>query len=100
MYFTLIAEILLALLAVFGLYVLIRILFFSHSIGVAATVAVEIGADLPLEEIPELLDRAADAAFLCGARRMIALVDESRSQEEPLLTALRTYVQEIYFVNI
>lgn len=99
MYIKLIAEILLAFFAVFGLYALIRLFVTSRLLPTEISVAVEIGAETELFQLPLLLSAAGECAFL-GGRRVIALVDRSLAGEEVLLRVLRERGVQIFFVEL
>ncbi|MBQ8356320.1 MAG: hypothetical protein IJX39_00770 [Clostridia bacterium] len=100
LYIQLIAEILLAVLAVFGLYAIIRLFVTSRLSPARMGVVVEIGRDTAAEDIPLLLDRVRDGMFLCGTGRIIALVDPELAENEALLDALRAGGAGFYFVKL
>ncbi|MBO5327108.1 MAG: hypothetical protein J6A84_03190 [Clostridia bacterium] len=100
MYIELIAEILLALLAVFGLYAMIRLFVTSRLLPTRMGLAIEIRAGTEARDIPFLLDRVRDALFLCGARRIVALVDDSHAENTALLEQLRDANVKYYFVKL
>lgn len=99
MYIKLIAEIVLAFFAVFGLYALIRLFVTSRLLPTEVSVAVEIGMGTEPSQLPLLLSSAAECAFL-GSRRLIALVDRSLEGEEILLRVLRERGVRIFFVEL
>lgn len=99
MYMELIAEILLALFAVFGFYVLIRLFVISHLSVSNMCAAVEIGKDIELEDIPMLIGRVRDRMFLCATGRIIALVDASLAKNGEIVQCLRESGAECYFVQ-
>ena len=100
MYMDLIAEILLAVLAVFGFYALIRIFVTSRLLPAKTGVTVEIRKGTEPEDVPLLLDRVRDGTFLCSLGRIVALVDAELSEDEALLEALRREGAEWYFVQL
>lgn len=100
MYMNLIAEILLAVLAVFGFYALLRIFVVSHLLPTQTGVTVEIRKGTEPEDVPLLLDRVRDGIFLCSFGRIVALVDAELSEDEALLEALRREGAECYFVQL
>lgn len=97
MYTKLIAEILLAFFAVFGLYALIRLFVTSRCLPREIGAAVEIRQGMDMSELPLLLRSVADCAFLCGGR-FWALVDASLAGDAPLLRVLREQGARICFV--
>ena len=100
MYIELIAEILLAVLAVFGLYAIIRLFVTSRLLPMRTGIMIEIREGTTAEDIPLLLDRVRDALFLCGARRIVALVDDSHAENTALLEQLRDANVKYYFVKL
>ena len=100
MYIELIAEILLAVLAVFGLYAIIRLFVTSRLLPPRAGFLIEIREGTMAQDVPLLLDRIRDALFLCGTGRIVALVDPSRKEDTALLDALREGGVTFYFVKL
>ena len=100
MYIELIAEILVATLAVFGLYTVLRVFVTSHLLPLRAGAVIEIRAQIQPQEISLLLDRVRDHLFFCGMRRIVALVDDSLMEDAALLDALRARNVKIYFVKL
>ena len=100
MYIELIAEILVAGLAVFGFYTIIRLFVISHLMPPRAGVVIEIREGTAAQDIPQLLDSARDHLFFCGTRRMVALVDSSLGQDEALLDVLRDANVKFYVVSL
>ena len=100
MYIELIAEILLALLAVFGLYSAIRLFLTSRLLPLRAGFLIEIREGTTAQDIPLLLDRVRDALFLCGTGRIVALVDLALTENAALLEALREEGVAFYFVKL
>ena len=100
MYIELIAEILLAVLAVFGLYAIIRLFVTSRLLPTRAGFLVEIREGMTAQDIPLLLDRVRDALFLCGTGRIVALVDPALIENTALLDALREEGVTFYFVKL
>ncbi len=99
MYITLIAEILLAFFAVFGLYAAIRLFVTSRPCPGQSGLAVEIRQGTTVAELPLLMDRAAERMLLCGTRRIWALVDGRLAEDAALLNALREWGAQIRFVT-
>ncbi len=99
MYIELIAEILLALFAVFGFYAMIRIFVVSRLLPAKTGIAVEIPKGTEPDDVPFLLDRVRDGVFLCACGRMVALVDAEMAADAPLLEALRREDVELYFIQ-
>ena len=99
MYFGLIAEILLAVLAVFGLYTLMRawvtFCLLPEEIGAFVRITADIGA----EEVPLLLARARDAVPFGASRRLAALVDAASAQNEAILSILQAEGVTLYVVE-
>lgn len=100
MYIELIAEILLAMLAVFGLYAIIRLFVTSRLLPTRAGFLIEIREGTLAEDIPLLVDRTKDAFFLCGTGRIVALVDVAHKEDTALLDALRNEGVTFYFVKL
>ena len=100
MYIELIAEILLAVLAVFGLYAIIRLFVTSRLLPARAGFLIEIREGTVAQDIPLLLDRVKDALFLCGTGRIVALVDVALTENAALLDALREQGVVFYFVKL
>ena len=98
--FTMITCILLAVLAVFGLYAIIRLFVTSRLLPTRAGFLVEIREGMTAQDVPLLLDRVRDALFLCGTERIVALVDPSRKEDAALLDALREGGVTFYFVKL
>ena len=99
MYMELIAEILLAVLAVFGLYAMIRVFVTSRLAPTGTGVTLEIPEGTLPEDIPFLLDRLRDSIFLCANGRIVALIDGRLAEDTPLLEALRHEGVELYFIK-
>ncbi|MBE6702941.1 MAG: hypothetical protein E7585_05980 [Ruminococcaceae bacterium] len=89
MYISLIAEILLAVFAVFGLYAMIRLFVTAHLFPAAIYITVELRWGIEAEDLPLLLDRARERLFFCGSDRLLAMVDPRLSENTALLAALR-----------
>ena len=100
MYIELIAEILLALFAVFGLYCAIRLFVTSRLLPTRAGFLIEIREGTTAQDIPLLLDRVKDALFLCGTGRIVALVDPTLKENAALLKALREGGVVFHFVKL
>ena len=96
MIFCVIAEVVLASFAVFGLYVLIHLLLCNKRISVA----LEIDAKTAVDAVPLLLRQARESYFLPGCERVVALVDGSRIHDDALFEALKRGGAEIYIVEI
>jgi hypothetical protein len=98
-YFGLIAEILLSVLAVFGLYTLMRawvtFCLLPEEIGTFVRIAADIGA----EEVPLLLDRAREAAPFGASRRLVALVDATLAENEAIRSILQAEGVTLYVVG-
>ena len=78
------AEILIALLAVFGLYAILHLVL-SHLLAPADTgVAIEIRHPLDEEQVAALLSGARDSFFFRGNGRVVALLDVSLRQNKPI----------------
>ncbi|MBO5355596.1 MAG: hypothetical protein J6B09_05985 [Clostridia bacterium] len=100
MYIELIAEILLAVLAVFGLYAMMRLFVTSRLLPARAGFLIEIREGTTAQDVPLLLNRVKDALFLCGTGRIVALIDLALKEETALLDALREEGVAFYFVNL
>ena len=100
MYIELIAEILLAVFAVFGLYAVIRLFVTSRLLPTRAGFLIEIREGTMAEDIPLLLSRVKDALFLCGTGRIIALVEPALKDDAALLDALREEDVAFYFIKL
>ena len=100
MYIELIAEILLAVFAVFGLYAVIRLFVTSRLFPTRAGFLIEIREGTMAEDIPLLLSRVKDALFLCGPGRIVALVDPALKDDAALLDALREEDVAFYFIKL
>ena len=95
MIFCLLAEIVLSVLAVFGLYVLMHLLLGDKRV----TVALEIGKETDPADVPGLLLRARESYFLPGCERVVALVDCDCANDTALLFALEEGEADIYIVK-
>ena len=100
MYIELIAEILLALLAVFGLYFAIRLFVTSRLLPTRAGFLIEIREGMTAQDVPFLLDRVKDFLFFCGTGRIVALVDPALKEDAALLDALREGGVTFYFIKL
>lgn len=100
MYIELIAEILLAVLAVFGLYAIMRLFVTSRLLPTRAGFLIEIREGTTAQDVPLLLNRVRDALFLCGTGRIVALIDLALKEETALLDALREEGVAFYFVKL
>lgn len=94
MYFTLIAELLLGVLAVFGLYLLLR----GCLTATLVVVALELTEQTEAHEIPRLLAHARECCMF-GYVRMIALLPATQRENQPLLEALRQEGVAIRFIE-
>lgn len=94
MFFALLAEILLGVLAVFGVYMLLRTLLLPSPIRMV----LELPANIAVEEIPLLVDEAREACFF-ARMRMVALLLPEQRENQALLEALRGENIEIYFIQ-
>ena len=97
MYLSLLAEILLAVFAVFGLYAVIRLFVTSQLSRVAVMLTVIIGEGTEADDLPQLLDRARERLPLSGTAELAALVDPALAQNEALLSRLRAEGVRYYF---
>ena len=98
MYMSVIAEIILAFFAVFGLYALIRLFVTSRLTPREICIAVEIGRETEPQALALLLGIAADRAFFSG-RRLLALVDRALEGDAYLIPLLRDRGIPIFFVD-
>lgn len=89
MYFSLLADVLLAMLAVFGFYAIIRLFVTSCLSPITVAVALELGAEVEPEDLPVLLERAGERLWLCGTDRLLVLLDPVLMQKPSILEALR-----------
>ncbi|MBR6726703.1 MAG: hypothetical protein IKM08_00785 [Clostridia bacterium] len=94
MYFVLVAELLLGVLAVFGLYTLLRTALITSLVRVA----VEVREGTRPEEVPRLL-RETQECCLFGRVRIVALLSPVQRQDAALLQALRSADVDVYFVQ-
>ena len=96
----LVVDILLAFLAVFGLYALVRcvaVTFFSPPcIGVLLEIATKEQAAF----FPILLSRARESFFLCAKNRVVVLADKALAQDEAFLKAVAKSGVDCYFVAL
>ena len=81
-----ILELLLAVFAVFGFYMLVRLLLLSHALA-HRVILLYLPADTVPEALPGLLEQARAHTALCTERGVVALV--CRDASEALLNALR-----------
>ena len=89
MYFSLLADILLAMLAVFGFYAIIRLFVTSCLSPVTVAVTLEVGAGVEAEDLPMLLERASERLWLCGTDRLLVLLDPALAEKTGILAALQ-----------
>lgn len=94
---SLLAELLLALLAVFGLYALLRVLLTARALSFAALV-LHIPADTAPEALPQLVRHAREQNVFCAGARLIALVE--RGADERLLSALKAANLTYYIIDL
>ena len=93
MYFVLCAELLLGVLAVFGLYTILRSILAPD-----IPVVLELLEDTAAKELAPLLEQAENACFF-SRRRVVALLGEGDRHNTALLEALRAADVKIYFVQ-
>ena len=98
MYLKLIAELILAVLAVFGLYAILRLVV-SPRLPPTAYIALRLHGGVTPEEIPYLLACARDRLFLCSRSRLVVLLDASMKHNKALLDALQAGGAGFYFVE-
>lgn len=95
MLISLVAEILLAVLAVFGLYVLARLLLYKAP--PALCVALDIPKGASREGVEELL-RAREWMLVPRGTRTVALLDAALADDAFLIELLRQNNFELYFI--
>lgn len=99
MVFRLIADVLLAVFAVFGFYAALRLLvafFASHS---NLSLALEIRSPEEAENIDCLLSAAGETFYLRRGKALVVLVDASLSGNTELLKKLKERNVKIHFVR-
>ena len=96
----LIIEITIAVLAVFGLYAIARLLAMRLLSPAAVAAVLEIRRPMAEEEVEFLLARARDNFFLRTNARVVALVDRSLRKDTELIAALLNGSATIYFVQL
>ena len=98
-YLTLIAEIVLAVFAVFGIYAMIRLFVTSCLFSSRVSVAIEIRKGTEPEDLAPLLEEARERMPFCGRCRIVALVDQEMYENATLLDALAQEGVCCYFVK-
>ena len=92
----LIAEVLLSLFAVFGLYAAV-LLFALRPCGASVAVAVELRAPLSVEEARALLT-VVHKQWLLEGYPVVALVEEALLADEAMWLLLETAVDDYYII--
>ena len=96
----LVIEITVAVLAVFGLYALVRWGLVRFLLPAVPSAAIEIGRPMAEEEVALLLTHARESFFLRGSGRVIALVDRSLRKDATLIATLLNGGAVIHFVKL
>ena len=94
MYLTLFADLLIGVLAVFGLYTLLRVTVCAR----AVRVVLELPSGTTVQDLPYLLAQAKQAGFWASVRP-VALLQGTESVPHPLTEALRAAGVEVYFIE-
>ena len=95
-----IVEIVIAALAVFGVFAAMRLLFLHICSPTAFAAAVEIVRPMAEEEVVFLLSRVRESFFLRSGGRVVALVDHSLRKDVRLIAALLNGGAVIHFVKL
>ena len=99
MYLTLIAEIILAVFAVFGIYAMIRLFVTSCLSSSRVSVAIEIREGTEPEDLASLLEEARERMPFCGRCRLVALIEPRMCENTTLLKALEQEGVKCYFLE-
>ena len=99
MYLTLIAEIILAVFAVFGIYAMIRLFVTSCLSSSRVSVAIEIREGTEPEDLASLLEEARERMPFCGRCRLIALMEQGTCKNTMLLKVLEQEGITCYFIG-
>ncbi len=97
MYMKTVAEISLAVFAVFGLYALLRIFVTARFLPAEAGLVIRIPATTQATQIPLLLETTRSSTLFFAGARVIALVE--RGTDDAVLQALRYYHAHYYFIE-
>ena len=98
LYLYLAGKILLAVLSVFGGFVLFRCLYLSYFSGQEALLAISVAADTAFEQVLRLYERARENSFFCGKSRIILLLPHEAEGGE-LHQRLAAFGAEILFLK-
>ena len=93
------AEIVLAVLAVFGLYAVFRLIVSAFFAPPDLCVALEIRRPLTGEETAALLSYAKECFFVRGAGRTVALIDASLAGDKEMRKRLEAAGAACFYVN-
>lgn len=90
MYWGIVADLLLAVLAVFGGYVLLRMLFLSCLVPMELGVILDIKEQTRAEDVPLLVRRARERAVLVSSLeiKVLAFLNSDCEKDEELCSAL------------
>ena len=95
----LIAEIVLSLFAVFGVYAAVRLLVIKFLTPAMFAVAVEICEEIDAHEAKAIYFLAKEQFFLCGTGRVIVLLDKRLANADELSRVFVALGGECYLVG-
>ena len=94
MYFALLADLLIGVLAVFGLYMMLRALLCARRMRVV----LELPEGATADDVPVLLEQLREVCPLVSVRPVV-LIGDAEQYRSPLSDALRAAGVEVYFVE-